>query len=464
MRRTTELGLLLLGGLIIGGTYTLASLGRTASLPADIGPFLGVVLLLLLAAHIAVRRLAAEADGLLLPLAGLLNGLGYVFIARTSERLAGLQAGWTAIGLSAFVFTLLVVRRVRDLERYRYTFALLGIGLLLLPLVPVVGQEINGARIWVSFGPLNFQPGEPAKLVLALFLASYLVERRELLAVASLRVGPLSFPDPPHLGPLLVAWGISILVMVSQKDLGSSLLFFALFVVMVWVATERASYLAMGVVMFAGGATVAYHLFSHVRERVEIWLDPWPVAKSTGFQVVEAAFALAAGGISGTGPGLGEPGRIPARETDFIFAVVGEELGLLGGVAVLAAFMLLVGTGLRIALRTDNPFEKLLATGLATLLGLQAFLIIGGVIRVVPLTGVTLPFVSFGGSSLVANSVILALLVRISYETARRARERAERHATGPGAAGGAAADVLGGPPAGAPGVSPDDATVPELA
>ena len=442
IRRTTELGLLLLGGLIIGGTYTLASLGRTASLPADIVGFLAVVLGLLLAAHVAVRRLAPEADGLLLPLAGLLNGLGYVFIARTSERLAGLQAAWTAIGLGAFVVTLLVVRRVRDLERYRYTFALVGIGLLLLPLVPVIGQEINGARIWVSLGPLNFQPGEPAKLMLALFLAAYLVERRELLAVASLRVGPLSLPDPKHLGPLLAAWGISILVMVSQKDLGSSLLFFTLFVVMLWVATERATYLAMGVVMFAAGAMVAYQLFEHVRERVTIWIDPWPVAKAAGFQVVEAAFALAAGGLTGSGPGLGEPSRIPARETDFIFAVVGEELGLLGGAAVLAAYMLLVGAGLRIALRADNPFEKLLATGLATLIGVQAFLIIGGVIRVVPLTGVTLPFVSFGGSSLIANYVILALLMRISDETARRARERAERPAEQP-----ALADEPGGSP-----------------
>jgi peptidoglycan glycosyltransferase len=234
-------------------------------------------------------------------------------------------------------------------------------------------------------------------------------------------------PDPRHLGPLLAAWGVSVLIMVSQKDLGSSLLFFALFVLLVWVATERASYLAIGLVMFAAGATVAYQLFGHVRDRVAIWLDPWPTAKGTGFQVVEAAFALADGGITGAGPGLGEPHRIPARETDFIFAVIGEELGLLGGTAVLTAFLLLVGCGLRIALRAEPPFEKLLATGLTTLLGVQAFLIIGGVIRVLPLTGVTLPFVSFGGSSLVANYVILALLVRMSDESGRRARERAER-------------------------------------
>ena len=427
IRRTTELGLLILGALVVGGTYTLASLGRTASLPADIGPFLGVVLALLVAAHVVVRRTAPDADGLLLPLAGLLNGLGYVFIARTDTDLAGLQSAWTALGLVAFVATLVVVRRVRDLERYRYTFALVGILLLLLPLVPLIGRQINGARIWVSIGPLNFQPGEPAKLALALFLASYLVERRELLAVTSLRVGPVMLPDPRHLGPLLVAWGVSVLIMVSQKDLGSSLLFFALFVLLVWVATERASYLAIGLVMFAAGATVAYQLFGHVRDRVAIWLDPWPTAKGTGFQVVEAAFALADGGISGAGPGLGEPHRIPARETDFIFAVIGEELGLLGGTAVLTAFLLLVGCGLRIALRAEPPFEKLLATGLTTLLGVQAFLIIGGVIRVLPLTGVTLPFVSFGGSSLVANYVLLALLLRISDDQA--GREQAEAFA-----------------------------------
>jgi peptidoglycan glycosyltransferase len=204
-------------------------------------------------------------------------------------------------------------------------------------------------------------------------------------------------------------------------------LFFALFVVLVWVATERGSYLAIGLVLFAGGATLAYQLFGHVRDRVTIWLNPWPVAKSTGYQVVEAAFALAHGGLTGTGPGLGDPSRIPARETDFIFAVIGEELGLLGGVAVICAFLLLVGCGLRIALRAEPPFEKLLATGLSTLLGIQAFLIIGGVIRVLPLTGVTLPFVSFGGSSLVINYVILALLVRISDENGRRAGERADR-------------------------------------
>jgi peptidoglycan glycosyltransferase len=254
------------------------------------------------------------------------------------------------------------------------------------------------------------------------FLAGYLVERRELLAVSTIRIGPVMLPDPKHMGPLVLAWGMSVVVLVYQKDLGQSLLLFTLFVVLLWVATERAAYLMIGRVLFAGGATIAYHLYGHVRDRVTIWRNPWPVAQSTGYQVVQGAFALAHGGMTGTGPGLGDPSRIPAHETDFIFAVIGEELGLLGSVAVITAFLLLVGGGLRVALQADAPFDKLLAAALSVLLGLQAFVIIGGVIRVLPLTGVASPFVSFGGSSLVANYVILAILIRISDETTQRAQ------------------------------------------
>lgn len=425
VRRTTELGLLLLGALIIIGAYALASVGRTASLPANIGPFLGVLLALFVVGHLAVRRLAPHADGLLLPLAGLLNGLGYVFIARMDEDLAAAQATWSAVGMGGFVVTLVLIRRARALEHYRYSFAALGITLLLLPSLPIIGREINGARIWISVGPMSFQPGEAAKLALAAFLAGYLVEKRELLALSSKRLGALYLPDPRHTGPLLVAWGVSLLVMVNQKDLGSSLLFFTLFIVLVWVATGRGAYLLLGSGMFGIGAVGAYQLFGHVRDRVQIWLDPWPVAKDAGYQIVEAAFAMADGGLTGTGLGLGDPSRIPARETDFIFAVVAEELGLVGGTAILLAYLLLVGCGLRIALQADHPFEKLLATGLTTLLGVQAFVIIGGVTRVLPLTGVTLPFMSFGGSSLLANYVLLALLVRISDESSQRLARRA---------------------------------------
>ncbi|MEZ5236564.1 MAG: FtsW/RodA/SpoVE family cell cycle protein [Acidimicrobiales bacterium] len=431
VRRTTELGLLLLGALIVIGAYSLTALGRTASLPANIGPFLGMLLALFAIGHLAVRKLAPQADGLLLPLAGLLNGLGYVFIARMDTELAAAQATWSAVGMAGFVATLVLIRRARNLEHYRYSFAALGILLLLLPSVPVIGQEINGARIWIRVGPMSFQPGEAAKLALAAFIAGYLVEKRELLALSTKRLGPLYLPDPRHLGPLLAAWGVSLLVMVNQKDLGSSLLFFTLFIVLVWVATGRAAYLLLGVGLFAGGATIAYQLFGHVRDRVTIWLDPWPVAKEAGYQIVEAAFAMADGGLTGTGLGLGDPSRIPANTTDFIFAVVAEELGLVGATALLMAYLLLVGSGLRIALQADSNFDKLLATGLTTLLGVQAFVIIGGVTRVLPLTGVTLPFMSFGGSSLLANYVLLALLVRISDEATARSTARAAEVAVG---------------------------------
>jgi peptidoglycan glycosyltransferase len=424
LRRSTELGLVLLGGVVTAALYTLASLGRTASIPADIGPFLGVVLGLVLVAHLATRRFAPGADGVLLPVAGLLNGVGYVFIARLDQDLAGLQAVWTAVGIAAFIATLVVVRRTRALEGYRYTLMFIGIGLLLLPLVPGVGRTINGARIWVSLGPVSFQPGEFAKIVLAVFFASYLVEKREVLAMASVRLGPVMLPDLRHFGPVLLAWGASLIVMFYERDLGSSLLFFAVFVVMLWVATERASYLAVSMLLFGGGALLAWRVFSHVQVRVDNWLDPWQDVSGDGFQTVQGTFALAFGGVTGTGLGLGSPGRIPAAETDFIFAAIGEELGLAGTTAVLVAFLLMVGTGLRIALQADNPFEKLLAAGLTAILGLQSFIIMGGVIRLVPLTGITLPFVSYGGSSLVANYVLLALLMRISDGRDRREAER----------------------------------------
>ncbi|MCC6183804.1 MAG: FtsW/RodA/SpoVE family cell cycle protein [Microthrixaceae bacterium] len=424
-RRTTELGLLVLAVLIILGAYALASLGRNASLPADIWPFLAVLLALLVGAHLANRRLARAADSLLLPLAALLNGIGYVFIARLDQDLAALQASWTAVGIVAYVVTLLAVRDVRLLQRYRYTAGLVGVLLLVLPLLPGIGRSINGARIWVSVGPVSFQPGEFAKIAFAVFFAGYLVERRELLSVATFRVGPFNTPDPKHFAPILLAWGASLVVLIFQRDLGSALLFFLLFVVMLWVATGRVSYLLVGMGLFLVGAFVSWLSFEHVQKRVSVWIDPWADPQGSGYQIIQAAYALAWGGTSGVGPGLGIAGRIPYDETDFIFAIIGEELGLLGTTAILCAFLLLAGTGLRVARESRDPFPSLLAVGLTVLIAFQAFIIMGGVTRLLPLTGVTLPFVSYGGSSLVANYVLLALLVRISDQTARRAPERA---------------------------------------
>lgn len=424
-RRNTELGLILLAVLVTVAAYVLASLGQTAELPVNLLPFLAFVLGLFLAAHVALRRFAPNADPILLPIAALLNGVGYVVIAgldyRGDDNFAAAQATWTACGVGAFVLTLLFVRRLRDFQRYRYTFLFIGLVLLILPFVPGIGVSRNGARIWVALGPINFQPGEVTKIVLAIFFAAYLVEKRELLRTSTRRLGPIHLPDPKYLGPVLVVWGVSLLVMIAQTDLGTSLLFFSLFIVMLWVATERPSWLLFGGLLFAAGALFAWTQFGHVQDRVDIWLDPWQDPDGRGYQIVQAAFAMAFGGLAGTGLGLGGDVRIPLAESDLIFASIAEQLGLFGATAVLVAFLLIVARGLRIAMLADQPFEKLLATGLTTLIGVQAFIIIGGVTRLLPLTGVTLPFVSYGGSSLVANYVLLALLLRISDDTERPA-------------------------------------------
>ena len=422
-RRRTELGLVIMAGGITAGAYTLASLGKNAEIPPIIVPFLVALLGLLLGACIVTRLLARGADGTLLPLVALLHGLGYVMIARLNDRLAGLQTTWTFIAIVAYTAVLLVVQRTTDLARYTWTFFVIGAGLLVLPLVPGIGASFGGARIWVSIGPINFQPGEFAKIALALFFAGYLAERRELIAINSWRVGPFRLPEPRHLLPVALAWGFAVIVMVGLKDLGASLLFFALFVVMLWVATERTSFLVIGVVLFALAAFIAWQLIDNVQTRVAIWRDPWAQYEGRGYQLVQSMFALSNGGVGGTGLGLGSPNKIPEVKNDFIFAAFGEELGLFGGTAILIAFLLIIGAGLRTAFRAERPFEKILATGLTAILGIQAFIIIGGVIRVVPLTGITLPFMSYGGSSLLANYVLVALLMRISDSTARRLGE-----------------------------------------
>ena len=420
-RRRTELGLLILVLALTAGAYTLVSLGKTAEVPTNLRPFVGVMAAMFLCAHFATRRFAKFADATILPMALLLNGIGYVFIVRLNSDLASKQAAWTGVGIIGYVVTLIAVKNFRRLEYLRYTFAVVGAVLLLLPLAPGIGYERNGSRIWARLGPVTFQPGEVAKVTLALFFASYLVERRELLSIAGRRRLGIVWPELRHLGPIILAWLASISVMIAQKDLGSSLLFFALFVVMLWTATGRSIYLFIGTLMFFGGATIAYLSFNHVHVRVETWLNPWPTANGKGFQLIQSLYAFGSGGISGTGLALGSPTRIPASYNDFIFAAIGEELGLFGTTAVLSLFFLIVGSGLRIALRAEVAFDKLLATGLTAILGLQTFIIVGGVTRLVPLTGVTLPFVSYGGSSLVVNYIIIALLIRISAQSNLRA-------------------------------------------
>ena len=385
-------------------------------------PFLGIVLGLLVTAHVATRRLAPGADGLLLPLAALLNGIGYVFIARLDEAaqdagsLAGLQAVWTALGVGAYIATLLVVRRARDLP-LRYTFLRWSAasGCCCCRSCRSSARPINGARIWVELGPVGFQPGEFAKIALAIFFAGYLVDNRELLGLSAFapevpragaaRLGRVARGDVLPEGPRLVA---AVLRPVRGAAVGGH--------------RPRRLPRSSAAACSRAAPRSPTRSFDHVQDRVDDLAQPVGGTDGAGFQVVQSWFALAWGGVGGTGLGLGNPDRIPVVETDFIFAAIGEELGLLGTTAIIISFLLMIGAGLRIALRADEPFEKLLATGLTTLLGLQAFIIIGGVTRLLPLTGVTLPFVSYGGSSLLGNYVLLALLVRISDDGARRRR------------------------------------------
>ena len=433
-RRNSELGLGFLAVVVTIGGYILLALANGPSLPPDLGVLLAGIVILYVVAHLAVRRLAPRAVGTLLPLAALLNGIGFVTIARidrgltsqgSESHLARIQSVWSAVGVGAFVLVLLVVRSVRNLERYTYTFAFVALGLLLVPLVPHLGTTVNGARIWAHIGPLHFQPGEPAKVLWVAFFAGYLTQKRELLSEGSRSVGRLRLPAARHLGPLIATWGISILVLVFERDLGSSLLFFAVFAAMLYMATERSAYLIGSLALFSAGAVAGYHLFGHVRDRVQGWLNPWPYRLGPkGFQIIQSWYAFAAGGVYGKGIGLGIPDRIPYASTDFIFAAIGEELGLIGTIAIVVCFMLIIGSGFRIAIEATRPFSKLFAAGLTTILGLQTFIIIGGVTRMIPLTGITLPFVSYGGSSLVANFVILALLLRMSDENANEAAAR----------------------------------------
>ncbi len=373
--------------------------------------------------HGAMRLLAPGADPVVVPICILLNGLGLVLIRRVDiaqgSSFATNQLVWTVLGWSLFVVTLAIVRDHRSLTRLSYTFGLLTIVLIAMPLLPVIGREINGARLWVDIGPVRLQPGEAAKLTLVVFLAGYLDRTRAMLSIAQQRVGPLLLPAPRHLAPLLTAVGLALLVLVLQKDLGSSLLLFGIVLIMLHVATGRIAYTVVGLGAFAIGAAIAFRLFGHLQQRVAIWRDPFADPFEDGYQLVQVLFAIANGGVTGTGLGRGQPARIPFAHTDAIFAVAGEELGVLGATGILLLFVLLVARGMRIAIRARDDVGTLLAVGLTSIIALQVFVIVGGLTRVIPLTGITLPMVSYGGSALVANVVLLALLLRVDDDTAR---------------------------------------------
>lgn len=416
--RLPELLLCAFAALITICGYILTSLVDKDFIPKQAPTLLIAMIVLVVIAHIATWIFVPRCDATILPLAVMLNGVGFIIISRLNQDQAQAQALWSAVAVAAFITTLVIVKKVSALHRYRYTFAFLGLFCILLPEVPGLGKELYGSRLWVSVGSFTFQPGEVAKVFLTIFIASYLADTKELLSNSRKKIAFVNVPDIKYFGPLLVAWGTSILVMVRQKDLGSSLLFFAVFSAMLYIATNRKSFLFTGIGLFSAAAFVAYQIFGHVQTRFDTWLNPWPTSDKGGFQLVQSLFSFGTGGVRGTGLGLGTPEKIPLASSDFVFAAIGEELGFLGSCAVIIALLLLVASGFRIALRANKGFSQIFAAGLTTILGVQSFIIIGGVTRVIPLTGLTLPFVSYGGSSLVANYAIIALLLRISHETA----------------------------------------------
>jgi peptidoglycan glycosyltransferase len=422
--RSIELGLLLLAAFIITALQGLAGLGAKGHLPHSLWLFLGFVVGVSLVLHVAISFLAPYSSQVLLPLATLLNGIGYIEIARWNTAEARNLSAWVGISALALVFVLLVVRRIRDLDRYRYLTLLAAIVLMLLPIVPHIGRNVNGARLWVDLGPVSFQPIELAKILLAIFFASYFAANKEMLSYTSPRFAGRGFVSLRTIVPIIFAWVFAILVLGAENDIGFSILLFALFVAMIWVATGRYIYIGAGLALLAGGLYYGSKYFHQVHQRFAIWLDPWTAANWAhgGSQLGQGWFAIAAGGLTGTGVGLGQAGSLPALTRDMIFAAIAEEMGLIGVAIVIASFILFVAEGIHIAQRAHNDFARLAALALSLIVGLQAFIIIAGVLRVLPLTGITLPFVAYGGSSLVANYVIVALLLRISDENHRDVR------------------------------------------
>ncbi|MCX9191979.1 cell division protein [Carbonactinospora thermoautotrophica] len=432
-RRNVELLLLVFAVVIPAAAYANVGLAVAGEIPSGMWGYTAGLGLLVLVAHLVLRRFAKYADPLLLPLVTLVNGLGLVVIHRvdlaliatgkSKSAVAPTQLLWTAIGIAFFTAVVVAVKDHRTLQRYTYTAGAAGLALLALPAF-LPNSEINGAKLWVRIGGFSIQPGEFAKILLMIFFAGYLVVKRDALALAGKRILGVDLPRGRDLGPILVAWGLGLLILVFEKDLGTSLLFYGSFVALLYISTERISWLLLGGLLFLSGAYFAYLIFGHVQVRVESWLDPFSDPGGSTFQILHSLMGLAWGGVTGTGLGQGhvEYQGIYGR-SDFIIAAYGEELGLAGLMALLLIYALVVERGFRTAVGCRDPFGKLLAAGFAVILSLQVFVVVGGVTKLIPLTGLTTPFMAAGGSSLVANWAIIGLLLRISDHARRPAPE-----------------------------------------
>lgn len=378
--------------------------------------------------HLLVRKIAPDSDPLIMPIAVMLNSIGIAMIYRIdlARNLSGWgstsvrQLVWSTIALVVAAAVLFVVKNHTVLYRYTYIFGLGAVVLLLLPMLPFIGQEINGARVWIHIGSFSFQPGEIAKIFLAIFFAGYLVRNRDALSMVGKKFAGIRFPRGRDLGPLLAFWLLAMSVLVFQRDLGTSLLYFGLFLSMLYLATGRIGWVILGVGLFLVGGLVASQTLSYVHRRFENWLHPFNDPTDTGFQMVQGLFGMANGGMTGTGLGQGYPNDTPVAESDYILPSIGEELGLIGLFVILAAYLLLVGRALRIGFAGQDDFGKLLASGLGFAIALQVFIVAGGVTRVIPLTGLTAPFLAAGGSSLVSNWIIVGLLLLLSNSVRNR--------------------------------------------
>ena len=435
-RRGAELLLLMFAAVITLTALVTVDVNQHQRLSLDLLRYLGAYLALFMMAHIAIRRFARFADPLLLPVVALLNGLGVVMIYRlglsdTGESPGGVhraavdqQLLWTLLSVMAFIAVVWLLADYRILARYGYVCGVAGVVLLAVPAVlPASLSEQNGAKIWVRLPGFSVEPAEFSKILLLIFFAAVLVAKRHLFASAGTRFLGMTVPRPRDLGPLLAACIIALAVMVFETDLGASLLLYVSFLVMVYIATARLGWVVIGLLAFGVGSVVAYHVFGHVRVRVHNWQDPFADANGVGYQMVQSLFSFATGGVFGTGLGNGQPGTVPLASSDFIVAAFGEELGLVGLSAVLMLYAIVIVRGLRTAIAVRDSFGKLLAGGLAATLGIQLFLVVGGVTNFIPQTGLTTPWLSYGGSSMLANYVLLAVLVRISHAARRPFRK-----------------------------------------
>jgi cell division protein FtsW (lipid II flippase) len=422
--RNRELVNLLGVGILTGLGFASVFIAQQAVISTASLSYLAFFLGLYVAAHLVVRAVLPYADPYVLPIVALLTGIGLTMIYRVDPDLALRQGLWLIVGVAVFSVCAILIRDYRVLDGVKYILGLAAIFLLVLPAVPGLGSTINGASLWVELGPIAFQPGELAKVLFVVFLAGYLRDRRELLAGG---LGRFGLPSLKHAGPLLVIWGGAMLVLFQTNDLGGGLLYFSVFLTMLYMATGRWAFVAVGSVLFALGAYGLYHVVPHVEERVSIWLHPWSDPFGSGYQLVQSIYAISSGGLFGTGLGKGvlltPEGNpyIPFLQTDFIYAGIAQELGLAGAAAVILLYIVLLHRGFRIAMLADDGFSKLLAAGLTATLALQAFIIVGGVTGLIPLTGITLPFVSYGGSSLVANFLVVWLLLAVSNRVNARA-------------------------------------------